>query len=192
MNDEGVKVILIGNAAVGKTSIVNHFLGLPFDSEVLSTNMASYQRKMVKSSTGKDVRLDIWDTAGQEKYRSMLPIYFRAAAIALLCFDSESIDSISEWHSIVNRAAPQCHIILILTKKDLYSSEEFARINPLIHAKANELKIPNVFVTSAKNGTGINELFEKAATLATQVETPITTTSVLSDEKTQNKSQSCC
>lgn len=189
MAEEGVKLILVGNAAVGKTSLVNCFLGLPFDQEVLSTNMASYQRKFVQSANGENVRLDIWDTAGQEKFRTMLPIYFRTAAIALLCFDKSNIDSIDEWYSTVYQAAPQCHIFLVLTKSDLYE-DSIEELRTRMYEKGENMNISNCFITSAKQDMGIKELFEKAATVATQVELP-QTNSVKFNEKGDSGKKKC-
>lgn len=190
MAEEGVKLILVGNAAVGKTSLVNCFLDLPFDQDVLSTNMASYQRKFVKSATGENVRLDIWDTAGQEKFRTMLPIYFRTAAIALLCFDKSNIDSINEWYSTVYQAAPQCNIFLVLTKSDLYS-DSLDDLRNQMYEKGGELGIENCFITSAKEDTGINELFETAATIATQVQIPQTQSVKFNESNTSNNKKKC-
>ncbi|OHT07111.1 Ras-related protein Rab-18 [Tritrichomonas foetus] len=169
MTEEGVKVILVGNAAVGKTSLVNSFLELPFDKDVLSTNMASYQRKNVESSNGVQVRLDIWDTAGQEKFRAMLPIYFRAASVALLCFDNSTIDSIDDWYNTVIKATPNCDIFLVLTKNDMYDDKEERKLLQIMMQKSDELKIQNYFSTSAKENNGIDQIFKKAADVATTV-----------------------
>ena len=191
MTEEGVKVILVGNTAVGKTSLVNCFLDLPFDDGVLSTNMASYQRKNVLSTSGKSVRLDIWDTAGQEKYRAMLPIYFRSATVALLCFDSNSKESIQDWYNTIVQASPACEIFLVLTKNDLYDDKTVNDLMAFMRNKCDELKLKNAFSTSSKNNDGVDMVFKKAADIATAQQQELVPKPLPINKNESNKAQCC-
>jgi small GTP-binding protein len=78
-----MKVVLLGNSQVGKTCIITRLVSGKF-SESLSTIGAAFQTHMLATPTGS-VTLQIWDTAGQEQYRSLSPMYYRAAQVAIFC-----------------------------------------------------------------------------------------------------------
>ena len=84
------KVILIGDSGVGKTSILNRSVYNKFEPEQLTTLGASFKSKEVFFSLEgeqKSIKLQIWDTAGQEKFQSLTKMYFRDAKAALIVYD---------------------------------------------------------------------------------------------------------
>ena len=159
----GCKVVLIGESGVGKTCIISRYISGTFDSNVTSTNGASYCSKNVKyENLGKNLLLDIWDTAGQEKYKSLTKFFYKDAAVAILVYDitrKESFESIRDyWYGQVQENGSKNIVLGIAGNKcDLY--EEGAV--PESEAREFAQKIGAIFeLTSAQNNTGINELFQ--------------------------------
>ena len=86
--DTGHKIVLLGDSGVGKTCIISRFISGQFDINVNSTNGASYASKKIDyPELGKSLMLDIWDTAGQEKYKSLTKFFYKDAAAAILVYD---------------------------------------------------------------------------------------------------------
>jgi Ras-related protein Rab-5C len=112
--------------------------------------------------SGVKAKLQIWDTAGQEKYRSVTPIYYRDAAAAICVFDvtnKESLEDARKWLSDLRQYAP-AHIVIGLAgnKCDLYQQEEVS-LEMARHFQ-EENKIDVFQQTSAKENIGIDELFK--------------------------------
>ena len=159
----GCKVVLIGESGVGKTCIISRYISGTFDSNVTSTNGASYCSKNVKyENLGKNLLLDIWDTAGQEKYKSLTKFFYKDAAVAILVYDitrKESFESIRDyWYGQVQENGSKNIVLGIAGNKcDLYEEEAV----PESEAREFAQKIGAIFeLTSAQNNTGINELFQ--------------------------------
>ena len=97
---KAVKLVLCGNAAVGKTSITMRYKEGVFKKVHEPTLAGAYQEKKIRTKTGEEIQLNIWDTAGDERFRSIMPLYYRDAEIALLVFDltdPESFKGIDYW-----------------------------------------------------------------------------------------------
>lgn len=156
-----VKLVVVGDADVGKTSIVTRYASGSFNDDLKPTVGAACTEKEI-TFDGAEYLLSMWDTAGQETYRNLVPMYFRNAQIAFIVFDvtnTKSAKSVSEWMETVNQnCSPSTILILVANKCDLpnrkVDSDEIAKI-------ADEYKIPYV-ETSAKTGLGILKLFENA------------------------------
>lgn len=84
----GCKVVLLGDSGVGKTCIISRYISGTYDAFSASTNGASYASKVVKyEGMNNQVSLEIWDTAGQEKYRSLAKFFYKDAAVVILVYD---------------------------------------------------------------------------------------------------------
>ena len=120
-----VKLVLLGESTVGKTSIVNVAHRGEFIEDQTSTIGACFQIKKMKVGDAT-VKLHLWDTAGQERFRSLAPMYYRDAQYALLIYaidNHDSFDSIETWHSgLVEDCSTVPHIVLIGNKTDLVDS----------------------------------------------------------------------
>ena len=81
------KVCLIGESGVGKTSIINRYICNKFNSEEESSNAAQYYPKKISLKDLRPINLDIWDTAGKEKYRSLTRIFYKDAPVIILVYD---------------------------------------------------------------------------------------------------------
>ena len=158
----GCKVVLVGESGVGKTCIISRFISGAFDFNVSSTNGASYASKNVQyDKLGKSLLLDVWDTAGQEKYRSLTKFFYKDAKVAIMVYDitrQNSFDSLTNyWYKEVKEHGPENIVLGIAGNKcDLYEQEEVNENE----ARDFEKKIGAIFaLTSAQNNSGINELF---------------------------------
>ena len=97
-DDDGLKsykVVLIGESGVGKTSIIHYFIYKTFDNSIHSTTSVSFVSKEINCN-GKKITFDIWDTAGQEKYRSLTKIFYTNSSVAILVYDITNRESFEE------------------------------------------------------------------------------------------------
>ena len=111
-NEESVKVVLIGESGVGKTSIISQFTKGVFNPDLMSTNGATFSTKKKEfKESNKILSFEIWDTAGQEKYRSLAKMFFKDAAVALIVYDVTSKKSFEEikayWMDLVKENGPK-------------------------------------------------------------------------------------
>ena len=160
----GIRVILVGNTSVGKTSLIYRFINGKFNSETYSTLAPNNFNCKVTSTSGKQVELTIWDTAGQEKYQAISQMFYRNSCVAIICTDKDSINSIEKWRECIHEEAPKCKIVIAITKADLNpENNQEALLNASqIAQKINAL---TPVLTSALTGQGINEIFEAVATI---------------------------
>ena len=107
------KVVLVGESGVGKTSINNRFIKGIFRNDEVPTTSAAYSEKTLKFDEYKGIKIkfDIWDTAGQEKYRSIGKIFYNDADIAIIVYDITNKDSFEEikkyWYKQLEEFCPK-------------------------------------------------------------------------------------
>ena len=88
------KVVLIGESGVGKTSIINRYISNTFSSVLTATPGASFTTKTVfLKDFNQSIKFEIWDTAGQEKYRALAKVFYKNAAVCVLVYDITRKDS---------------------------------------------------------------------------------------------------
>ena len=95
-----IKLILLGDTATGKTSLLNKFVNDTPVAGYQTTIGVDFQAKTVRASSGKQMRLHVWDTAGQECFRSIIKAYYRCIAGAFILFDvtdRKSFTSLEHW-----------------------------------------------------------------------------------------------
>ena len=160
---EDIKIITLGNSAVGKSSFILKYTDNSFSQEYLSTLGVDYKHKKIKLKNGKDVRLRIFDTAGQERFKSVSFSFIKKADGVILIYDISDLDSfkaVDNWiKSIRETGKEKLPIILVGNKCDLSDNE---RKISLVEGqdKADEFQIP-FYETSCKDGINIKEVFEK-------------------------------
>ena len=164
-DEEENKVILLGESGVGKTCIINQFINGKFDEKLLSTLSAQFCRKKFEFPGDKIISLDIWDTAGQEKFRSLNRIYYKNAKAVVLVYDitdKKSFDEIKNyWYDQIKQNCASNVIIAIAANKcDLYEEKEISDEEGEEFAKSKDAFFA---FTSAKNDSGITNLFENIA-----------------------------
>ena len=112
-NSKSCKIVLLGESGVGKTSIIDRFINDKFEDEGISTITASFVDKTMtfEEFQGKSVKFEIWDTAGQEKYRSLNKIFYENAGAAILVYDITDKQSFEElknyWYQQIKEFAPR-------------------------------------------------------------------------------------
>ena len=159
-----IKVVLLGEAGVGKSCIISRYTNNIFAQFNLSTILCSNTSKTISLNKNKDIiKYTIWDTAGQEKYRAITKNHYQDADVILLVFDISneiSFQNIKDyWYPQIKEFAPQNAIIaLVASKCDLKDEYKIDIDEAKIYAE----KINAIFnETSAKDDFGINELFEE-------------------------------
>ena len=160
---EDIKIITLGNSAVGKSSFILKYTDNSFSQEYLSTLGVDYKHKKIKLKNGKDVRLRIFDTAGQERYRAVSASFIKKADGVILIYDISDLDSfeaVDNWiKSIKEIGKEKLPIVLVGNKCDLSDDERKISLKEG-QDKANEFQIP-FYETSCKDGINIKEALEK-------------------------------
>lgn len=165
------KICLVGEGAVGKTSLIRRFVADQFDDDYITTLGAKVTKKEVEVSLrNKDssVRLEmtIWDVMGQPKFREMLKdVYFQGAAGILAVADltrRETLDALYEW---VDRVTSQTPVVLAVNKADLSGDARFGETEAARLAKAVQGEF---LMTSAKTGANVEETFRRLGATVVQ------------------------
>lgn len=154
-----VKVTVLGNANVGKSSIINRFIREEYSENSEPTIGANFLSKVLDFDKFS-VKLNIWDTAGQERYSSLAASYTRGSQACLLVYDItsyESFEGVDKWfNNIKSHLDVGCHIFVVGNKEDLIDKEAVK----LEVAKEYCSSIGcDHFRVSAKSGLGLSELF---------------------------------
>ena len=154
------KLIFLGDQSVGKSCILNRFMNDTFTEEYQATIGLDFQSKNVQIDN-QDIHLLLYDTAGQEKFRALIPMYTRDANIILLVYDVTSKDSflhLSDWlRDLTNVEKEEVIFAVVGNKTDLDDRREVNSNEGENYAKEHDFIFKEV---SAKTGDGINELFD--------------------------------
>jgi Ras-related protein Rab-7A len=167
MKKKFLKVMILGNSGVGKTSILEQYVNKAFTGNYKVTIGADFLTKDLELE-GNRIKLQVWDTAGQEKYRGLGIAYYRGADACAFVFDltdKTSFKDLDKWTEAFLAQIPEDKAknfpIVVLgnkaDKKDRIVTEEMARKWCAAHGSAP------YYETSAKTGQGLNEAFEQVA-----------------------------
>ena len=163
------KLIFLGDAMVGKSCIIGRFVKGTFTKEYDATVGLDFQSKIVKIDEQDDQKIKflLYDTAGQEKFRSIIPMYTRNADIILLVYDVTSKDSfthISNWFKDLTNINKEDVIFVVVGNKiDLGNKIDFIDTRQVSTEEGKKFAEENGFIfkeVSAATGDGINELFD--------------------------------
>lgn len=149
------KIIFTGDSGVGKTSIINSIMGQKFSAEYEPSIGVDFFSKTVRYK-GRLIKLQIWDSAGQEKFRSLIPNYIRGSSLIFLIFDiakKESFQHLNEWIKFITDIE-NGNIVIVGNKIDL-KEREITKEEAEKFCK--DVKY-DYFEVSAKEGTNINNL----------------------------------
>ena len=128
-NQIEAKVILLGEAGVGKTSLIKATIGEEFDPNEISTSTASIIKKEFQIDKIKYI-INLWDTAGQEKYKSLTKLFFKGSDIAILVYDitsQESFKNLDYWVDVLNEnknSDSKCIFGIVGNKSDMVKEQE--------------------------------------------------------------------
>jgi len=180
------KVVVLGEKGVGKTCLVLRYIEGYFSYNQQSTIGAFFMTKRMQLSNGQSCKMQIWDTAGHERYRAMAPMYYRNASAAIVCFDITneiSFNTMKSWVEELKQNVTNENLVLVIAcnKVDLDNSRVVS------HGRVDEFAQSIraiVCETSAKENFGITELFQTVAEKVME-----TNGFQLSDSTNQEKSQ---
>ena len=150
-NSNLIKVILVGDSGTGKTQLITVAAGFEFNSTSLTTTSCSYvQIKLQKNK--KEYKINLWDTIGQEKYRSLTKIFLKDSKIVIFVYDitnRATFDSLKYWKKIIDDVlGPTPLFGVVGNKNDLYLEEKVKEDEGEAFAKSINAKF---LYTSAKN-----------------------------------------
>lgn len=155
-----VKMLIIGDTGVGKSSIMTRFCDQKFNPEMLATIGIDYKSKEVLLD-GQTIKIQIWDTAGQERFRSITTAYYRGTHGIMIVYDitqSKSFISVKYWLDNISKYGPE-HVPVILVGNKLDKICEPRPSNTVSHNQGQSLadhyNIP-FFETSAQDNMGID------------------------------------
>ena len=155
-----MKILLIGESKVGKTCLINSYVIRSFNINQLSTVGLDFRTKKLDIQ-GKQIILNIYDTAGQERFRNLATGYMKSADGFLVCFDltSEStLENVTNWiNSIKNTARKNASMLIIGNKSDLNEDREVTTEQGKQFAAKNGI---DYLETSSKMHIGVDETFE--------------------------------
>ncbi|CAI2379796.1 unnamed protein product [Moneuplotes crassus] len=158
------KVVLLGESGVGKTALSTKFSEGTFPENTSVTLGGSYCKKECVLDSGNTVILHIWDTAGSENSRAMLPLYYRDSSGGLITYDigsRKSFESINYWvKELTQKLTPGTYKIAIIGNKCDLPEEE----REVSHEEASQFAKDNGFLfseVSAKTGEGVVRIFEE-------------------------------
>ena len=186
------KVVLLGESAVGKSSLVLRFVKREFHEFQESTIGAAFLTQTVQIDD-TTVKFEIWDTAGQERYHSLAPMYYRGAQAALVVYDITSKDSFikaQNWvHELQRQSNTNIVIALVGNKLDLASSRSVENNEARLFADENNLLFME---TSAKTAINVVEVFTAIATRLPKGDVEKDTTIKPKSDELTKKSGGCC
>ena len=198
------KIILIGNASVGKTSIFNKFTTGDFSKIYKSTIAAEFKSKLLKVNKNLWAKLVIWDTCGTENYRSLTRQYYRGADGAIIIFDltdQSSFNDLKKWiKDIKNYGEKDIQIIIVGNKLDLFNQRKVTQSQANNFCNENKYKY---IEASAKDGTNLLKIFEELTFDLTNKnqekikneinkKSQIKNLEIMTKEEIQDKKKGCC
>ncbi len=158
------KITLVGDTGVGKSSIIGRFVTGIFIEDMSSTTGLNYSQKLYEKD-GKKVNLNLWDTAGQEKFRSLGRNFYKDSYIIIIVFDITNrmsfINAKEVWYNEIKNYGEKYKVLsLVGNKSDKYEEEEVTEEEAISFAKEIDAKF---FLVSAHTGDGIDKMFHTLA-----------------------------
>ena len=157
------KVLLLGDSTVGKTCFLMRYTDNTFQEIHMSTIGLDYRLKNITLENGKNIKIQIWDTAGQDRFRAITKNYYKGANGIILIYDvtnKQSYENVKNWLTQIKEEANP-NVIIYLAGNKIDVEEEQRVITTEDGQKiADEYKLP-FKETSAKNGINVNEIFQE-------------------------------
>ena len=164
--DHLYKIIIIGDTSVGKTALLSKYLKGVFPTSPLSTVATEFATKIIQIKEGGYIKAQIWDTAGEEKYKSITYHHYKKSVGGLIVYDitkKSTFENVKNWYiDLITKAEKGCIIALIGNKLDLVErnerKREVSKEEAQSYADDNHMLF---YETSAFNGNNINDIFEE-------------------------------
>ena len=158
--DEKIKIMLIGQVNVGKTSLIRRYTKNTFGGTFLTTVGIDFQEKVVNIDK-KSIQIQIWNTAGEERFRNIAKNYFNSSDGFLIVYDitdKNALEKLKFWYEQIQLNAPKnIKYVLVGNKCDLEEQREVSKDEGINYSKEFKCKF---YETSAKEGINVNEIFQ--------------------------------
>lgn len=187
------KIVFLGDICTGKTSIIRRLCFETFSEDQMTTKIPSNLNLEIEINSKKVIVFDVWDTAGQEKFRSVNKLYYKNATCIFLVYDitnKKSFDSIVEyWVPHVKES--KCKMFyLVGNKADLFSKAQVKESDVREYAESIQASF---YLTSAKNGLGLREMILQCAqTIDNTVQERKNSLNLEKAKNTKNANKQCC
>lgn len=161
------KIVFLGDIRVGKTAIINSYQRLKLDT---TPTIGANSIPCIVELNGTKITLNVWDTAGQEEFKCVLPMYAHGAIVAVLVFDlsnDSSFVNLNEWIGFISDNTGIENIVIVGNKSDLISSEDHTMAEEFCSERGYPL-----FITSAKTRSNIDILFNYLAKIVQATHVP--------------------
>ena len=196
MNDDCVyKILLLGDGSVGKTCLLLQYTDKVFHETHIATIGLDYRLKTIELKDQKKIKLQIWDTAGQDRFRAITKNYYKSAHGVVLMYDvsnAQTFSNIKNWIDQIKKEAQENIVIFIVGNKIDVDAEERKVTKEEGQKLAEEYNYP-FFETSAKTGENVNKIFddigEKVDKVFYEIETEI---KKIKKNKKYNGEKKCC
>ena len=162
---ETIKVVLIGDSGVGKTSIIQRYVNDEYDPNIIFSSSAQFLTKTIELNELQTVKFDIWDTAGQEKFRALAKIFYKDARVIILVYDitnKVSFENLKQYwfKEIEENSISDAIIVIVGNKSDLYEIEQVTDEEGQKYADEKKAIFKK---TSALSNRNIDSLFNDVA-----------------------------
>ncbi|CEP64482.1 Rho family GTPase RHO4 LALA0_S11e05160g [Lachancea lanzarotensis] len=167
--DHHIKIVVVGDGAVGKTCLLISYTQGRFPKEYIPTVFENYVTR-IRGPSNKVIELALWDTAGQEEYNRLRPLSYTDVDLLMVCYAADSKTSLHNaeelWIPEVRHFCPDTPIMLVGTKSDLYALDQLDKlVDPTIaETLAQQVGAISHFQSSAKSHHNIDEVFGAAMT----------------------------
>lgn len=158
------KITVIGNGAVGKTSLIKKYTSGSFQKDYIKTLGAQFS-KYDEEIEGNNCKLFFWDIAGQEEFNFMRPTFYKGSKAAIIVFNQEntdhgkeSLESVKTWHDDITKFCGKLPIVLFGNKADLVEPDKVNTAGP--EQLVKDRGFLGYYKTSAKTGEGVYEAFQ--------------------------------
>lgn len=154
------KITVIGDGAVGKTSLIKKYTQGSFQKDYIKTLGAQFS-KYDEEIEGDNCKLFFWDIAGQREFDFMRPTFYKGSKAAIIVFshiDEDSFNHIKDWHEDIKKYTGDLPIVLFGNKTDLVDKKDLD--DEIINGIVQDRNFLGYYKTSAKTGSGVYEAFQ--------------------------------
>jgi small GTP-binding protein len=190
------KAVLLGESGVGKTSLVTRWISGIFSKSIMPTIGANHQRKRIQLDS-VEVEMSIWDTAGQEEFHSLTPLYARSAAVAILCTAinaQSSFEKIDVWIDLLKQANEIVPPVVLVVSKIDQEPNLIERQEKLTVEYGS--RFAGLFFVSALTNDGVDNMFHHVAEVGYRFTASVTDApprpAIPLDGSTRSAKSACC
>ncbi|MBN1800774.1 MAG: GTP-binding protein [Candidatus Lokiarchaeota archaeon] len=158
------KIVVIGDGAVGKTSLIKKFTKGAFEKDYIKTIGAQFSR-FTENVEGNTIELLFWDIAGQNDFDFLKPIFYKETKACIIVYSleennlgEESLFHLKSWHGELEKYCNGVPVVVFANKVDLVREDELDLSE--LHDIINNMNVLAYYLTSAKTGKGVNEGFQ--------------------------------